>query len=307
MGIIIAYLLGILTAFKPKYHDACDNTYSSDASQRQSPSDRPISVMCIPPAESNEERAKKKKKERRKTVKFWVEVVGIFILFVYTSFTILIWWANKKSADAAKSAADTSLASERGWIKIADIEAGSDFWYTPTESFQMTMNYRLVNVGHSVITSIHFDAQMIPEYWGQTMIHDVIDKEIAWCNEKRKERPDPRELRTLFPGDAFWSDSTVSISKQEMYEANKTWPNPYGNREKQVIPVIIGCVSYRLPFSDDIHQTRFAYNVNFIDPTRPPIPAKSNLHGQNPFIIGHTIPQAQIDIRPHYFGGLYAD
>ena len=139
------------------------------------------------------------------------------------------------------------------------------------------------------------------------MTHDVIDKERAWCDEKRKDRPDPRELRTLFPGDDFWSDIIVGIGRQEMYEADKTWPNPYGNREPAVLPVIIGCVNYRLPFSDDIHQTRFAYNVNFIDPTRPPLPPKSNLHGQNPFRVGRNIPQAQIDIRPHIFGGLFAD
>jgi hypothetical protein len=148
---------------------------------------------------------------------------------------------------------------------------------------------------------------MIPEYWGQTMIQDVIDKEIAWCDKKRTERPDPRELRTLFPGDDFWSDYLVGIGKQEMYEADKTWPNPYGDRKEAVYPVIIGCINYRLPFSDDVHQTRFAYNVNFIDPTRPPMPPKSNLHGQNPFIVGRKIPKDQIDIRPHYFGGVYAD
>jgi hypothetical protein len=212
----------------------------------------------------------------------------------------------QNNAEAARDYADTLLASERGWIKIADFEAGSDFWYTPNQTFQLTANYRLVNVGHSVITGIYFDAQMIVEYWGETMIQDVIDKEIVFCDEKRKERHDPRELRTLFPGDDLWSDTTVSISKQEMDEADKTWPNPYGNREPKVYPVIIGCVNYRLPFSNDIHQTRFAYNVNFADPTKPPIP-KENLHGQSPFIVGRTIPQAQIDIRPHYFGGLYAD
>jgi len=200
----------------------------------------------------------------------------------------------EQNARAARDSADTLLASERGWVKIADIQAGGDLTYNPDGSFFLVVSYRLVNVGHSVITNIRFNAQMIPEYWRDNMLYDAIDKERAWCDVKRKERPDPRELRTLFPSDDFWSDYTVGIGKQEMYEADRTWPNPYGNRDPSVYPIIVGCVSYLLPFSDQVHQTRFAYNVNFIDPTKSPLPTKINLHGQNPFIIAVKFPNPRL-------------
>ncbi len=40
--------------------------------------------------------------------KRWVELAGILLLALYTGFTIAMYFANRKSADAAKSAADTA-------------------------------------------------------------------------------------------------------------------------------------------------------------------------------------------------------
>ena len=101
MGVLIAYLLGILTTSKSKNHHAGHRSNSSDATQEQSPSDRPLSVVCIPPTESIEEKAKKEKKDRRETVAVVAEIVSAAILLLYFGVTILIWNANKKAADIA--------------------------------------------------------------------------------------------------------------------------------------------------------------------------------------------------------------
>jgi len=60
---------------------------------------------------------------RRDWIDWWtlrMEGFGLFVLIVYTVFTGLMWCANKKSADAAKSAADTARdalhISERAYI-----------------------------------------------------------------------------------------------------------------------------------------------------------------------------------------------
>ena len=103
MGMLIAYLLGILTASKPKHQPTDQVSYSSQPSFKQPPSDRPISVMCIPPAESDEEQTEKKKKRRRKTIKLWAEVVSAIVLLGYFGVTILIWCANNKAAIAAQN------------------------------------------------------------------------------------------------------------------------------------------------------------------------------------------------------------
>ncbi len=108
MGLFIAYLLGILTAIKPKNQDRSSHQTSPNPQTCQHSVNGPLSVICIPPTPSSEEEADKKKQERRKTIKFRVEIAGALILLVYAFFTILIWCASKKSADAAKSAAVTA-------------------------------------------------------------------------------------------------------------------------------------------------------------------------------------------------------
>jgi hypothetical protein len=209
--------------------------------------------------------------------------------------------AAKDQAVASKDAAATALAAERGWIKITEPKAVGDAFWPPDGSFQLTVKYRLINVGHSVVTDIHVRGQFIAE-WGGAVVN-TIQTEISYCDEARKEHSDPKIVRTLFPGDDFWDDITLSLSKQEMEIADKTWPFG-GNREKSVYPVLIGCVNYQLPFSKEIHQTRFIYDINWF---RPPKPEPWNLHGRGTFPLGRAVPESEIDIRPHFLGGLFAD
>ncbi len=104
MGILIAYLLGILTAVKPKQQNRKSFDQYADYPQYQYAANGPIPVVCVPPPKTSKEERKEKKKERRETIKFWVEVIGAFLVAAYLLFTILIWRANKKSAEAAQGA-----------------------------------------------------------------------------------------------------------------------------------------------------------------------------------------------------------
>lgn len=210
----------------------------------------------------------------------------------------------EQNARAARDSADTLLASERGWVKIADTKAFGDVFWPPDGSFQLTVKYRLINVGHSVITGIHFKGKFIAQLWTKSTTLDPIQTAIAYCEDARKERADPMTVRTLFPGDEFGDDITLSLSRQEMEMADKTWPNPYGNREKSIYPILIGCINYQLPFSKEVHQTSVIYDINWF---KPPKPDPWNLHSRNPFPIGKAAPESEIDIRPHFLGGLFAD
>jgi hypothetical protein len=210
----------------------------------------------------------------------------------------------EQNARAARDSADTLLASERGWVKITDTKAWGDVFWPPDGSFQLTVKYRLINVGHSVVSGIHFKGKFIAKLWTTSTALDPIQTEITYCDDARQEHTDPKTVRTLFPGDEFWDDTTLSISRQEMDMADKTWPNPYGNREKSVYPTLIGCINYQLPFSKEVHQTRLIYDINWF---RPPKPDPWNLHNLNPFPIGRPVPESEIDIRPHVLGGLFAD
>jgi len=63
---------------------------------------------------------------KRDSIDWWtlrLEGLGLFVLIVYTVFTGLMWYANKQSSDAAKTAADaaqkTLFITNRSWIEMA--------------------------------------------------------------------------------------------------------------------------------------------------------------------------------------------
>jgi hypothetical protein len=87
MGILIAYLLGILTASDPKHQDRNAHYATPNSQSAQHRPDGLISVICIPPTPTGEEEAENKKTKRRATIKFRSEIGGIVILLVYTFFT----------------------------------------------------------------------------------------------------------------------------------------------------------------------------------------------------------------------------
>lgn len=75
----------------------------------------------------------KEEKTRWDRIKPFVEVAGVILLAVYTGYTIKMYGANKKSADAAKEAADTAAhqleVDERPWILFR----GSKKYGTPIQ------------------------------------------------------------------------------------------------------------------------------------------------------------------------------
>ena len=61
------------------------------------------------------------KKEARKA-KFWVEFVGVVVLFVYTIFSGLMWWQTKENASWTSTQAKDIFNDHRPliWVKIPD-------------------------------------------------------------------------------------------------------------------------------------------------------------------------------------------
>jgi hypothetical protein len=77
------------------------------------------------PAEPQKDGTKNPKKDWWDKAKPWVELTGVILLAIYTGFTIAMYFANKETADAAKSAADTAAGQldemrldQRPWIIV---------------------------------------------------------------------------------------------------------------------------------------------------------------------------------------------
>jgi hypothetical protein len=106
--------------------------------------------MCIPPSLTDQERTQKKQKNRREAVKFWAEIATLLIFFIYATFTILIWCANKRVAeDTHRSVvnADRNFRTdERAWMAFKFAEGSLTFTlgkslaiiYLPNQSQRMT-------------------------------------------------------------------------------------------------------------------------------------------------------------------------
>jgi hypothetical protein len=102
--------------------------------------------------------------------KFILEILGFAILAVYAFFTILMYCANRDSADAAKSAADTAQKTltqsieafridERAWVEIEPIKptllSPADAKFSAT----FTCNIYPKNVGKTIATDVVVKAE----------------------------------------------------------------------------------------------------------------------------------------------------
>src|SRR5258708_9125242 len=110
MGVLIAYLLGVLTAVRRKNQDRKHVDHETHKDCKRFPV--PLPIVNVPVAQSDQERTKQEKKECREKWKFRGEIGGLIVLTVYAVFTIATWWQVKKSTDAAVRNFQTD---ERAW------------------------------------------------------------------------------------------------------------------------------------------------------------------------------------------------
>jgi hypothetical protein len=101
--------------------------HKADAEEKEPPPDIQTAggVPNPPPTVTHEYITHKPERDWWDTVRPYVEISGAVLLAVYTFFTIKMYCANKQSADAATSAANTATAAlrlgqldQRAWLKV---------------------------------------------------------------------------------------------------------------------------------------------------------------------------------------------
>lgn len=100
-------------------HDQSDSQ-SSESPSKVSPA---TAELQSPPPKTDSEDSRKKAKHWLDYVTFGLELLGFVVLCVYAAYTIRIYCANKKAADAAKRSADiaaqTMRIDERAWVNVS--------------------------------------------------------------------------------------------------------------------------------------------------------------------------------------------
>jgi hypothetical protein len=239
---------------KSKHQNSSDNRQQATTPQHQSLPNGPITVVCVPPTLSSEQQAEKKKKKRRKTIAFWVEIITAVILAGYFGVTILIWWANNKSATAAKKSADTAqdalvigqrpwAGTERepsvtlkennlGWIDAQAAVAIKNFGQSPA----LNIGYHMMPLGYEGI------------------VNDIQSTQEQFCQRAELEPALSKENPKLkYTGFSIFPNGTYTVFS----------PLP------SMIPpnhrvAVLGCLAYvdqfhKTAVNSPIHHTRFCF------------------------------------------------
>lgn len=251
MALLIAYLLGIWTAMKSKNKNRDDINQAAKQGNEQPSVNGPISVMCLPPTLTDQERAEQKKKKRRETIKFSVEIMTLVFFTIYTGATILIWCVTKNAAETSKTAL---TVEHRPWIgpehgPSVTLKVSSD--EIEPSTFLSVRNY-----GSSVALNMAYQMEAAPSF-DPPDYHVVISQmcQTAELAAMTQEHSQDQTLGvTIFPGG-------VARIKNASFAFNR-WPLKTTSLERDI--VVVGCLAYidqfhSPPINSPIHHTRFCF------------------------------------------------
>jgi hypothetical protein len=255
MGILIAYLIGILTAINSEHKNRGQKQCRSNSGDCQTFTDRTSPVISIPPALSVEECAAQKKKETQKTISFWVKNISLGVLIIYAGFTILIWCANKKMADIATRELELS---KRPWVD-AQVFMDGPFTLKPDDT-ALPLRFDLRNTGLTPAISIQIRAEITDSDLGTG--NDTIKERLRLCNETANKTFSLEGYQdTIFPNEKEPRQVTYSVPFHEGDEKRIA-----AEHRTTANIRLIECVAYRPTFKDDVaYYTGNIYNIERSD------------------------------------------
>ena len=289
MGILIAYLLGILTAKK---------TFPDSHKSQRLPAGQGC-VICVPPVDSKEEETEKKNIKRRKTITFRVEMASAFVLFIYAVFTALIYCATKKAADAAKSAADTASKqlelAERPWVDTAIAIDGPLVWNV--NGMNVTVKVATRNIGNSPALSVFSSPLLLVG----ANAENASNYRAHVCENADNATRHGDLGVALFPnGSPVERQYSTSIGNNEIEQQKASKEFPGSNFGKVVLsPTLVICTTYRPTFnSKTVYHTAYIVDLFKINSAAGIVPA---------FNIGEDVDKSQLSLRFHVFDAIAAD
>jgi hypothetical protein len=199
-------------------------------------------------------------------------ILTFVVLSIYACDTHKIWIETKKSADAAKQAADTAQGqlemSERPWLDVEVTEVGP--LVRTSNGFVISGRLKITNVGHSVAKEVYPNAILIVT--GQSDIFYKASREqrrICDVARKQKVLPEFNLGPVLFPGKEYSTGFSGNVSNTEIDSESFRPPKAPA---KYILPLVVGCVDYQFTFGGGHHQTGFIYSVARFDKTNPIVP-----------------------------------
>lgn len=160
--------------------------------------------------------------------------------------------AAKISSNLAREALDHSRevfqATERPWISVKGKGGGLAF---KDEGFDITVNFRLKNIGKAPATKVFLDPQVHIVEKGNMEAQDVRETQKTLIDEAKKRVMNVGY--SVFPSVTMRVDHTVAVSKAEL--------PPGFDVSKPLLLVFFGCVIYRPVGDSRVHHTGFMFGV----------------------------------------------
>lgn len=190
-------------------------------------------------------------------VKPFVEMAGILLLGVYIAYTVKMYSANQKAADAAARAADASAKelelSERPWVDAA-VGINGPFSFD-VNGAHLNVLITARNTGHTPALSTTVSPYAMIEFGGPNP-HQFRDQK---CRDVAQMVGTSRSGASLFPGTTIPYPTTVDLSKEDLEKASKQVKGQISFLK------LIVCIAYQPAFADKLYTTGYIFDVSRVD------------------------------------------
>jgi hypothetical protein len=280
MNILIAYLLGIMSAIIPQNvkRKTINSKTGDESTKPQPPADLKRVGVEIDLSEKEAHRyyGEQKKPYRLQHRIFWVNVFTLVVLGFYTLFTYRILCATKKSADAAKTSADTGKTelelSRRPWLS-ADFAVMGPL-IIDKDGAHLTIQVAVVNFGQSPAVRGDDKIKMFGSFLN---VPDPRKVRQEICQEAEGSSVNTQNtrnqyLKTWFPGKQVQTFK-LRLSSDEIRRAGVDIPRSlfsgYPEKDKSYSIGIAYCVAYFPSFKEVQYHTGYVLDL-FRYQTAPP-------------------------------------
>ena len=194
-------------------------------------------------------------------VKTGAEIIGIVLLAVYTGYTIKMYCANKKAADAAKSAADTAASQleldDRPWVDAAI--ALDDLEQFPLEynvnGANIHLKVKVRNSGHSPAQNVDISSSTA---LGKTSIDATKQLQDA-CKSASLASTRFASVGTIFPTVIAERRESIGFGKEDIQKSQLA-------SNSMTFPTVIICIAYQPIFKKQvIYHTAYIVDLYTVD------------------------------------------
>lgn len=187
----------------------------------------------------------------------FVQMAGILLLGVYIGYTVKMYSANQKAADAAASAADAYAKelelSERPWVDAA-VGINGPFSFD-VNGAHLNVLITAHNSGHTPALNTTVSPYALIEFGGPNPYQFRDQK----CRDVVQMVRTSRSGVSLFPGSTIPYPATVDLSKEDIAKGSKQVKGQISFLK------LIVCIAYQPTFADKFYTTGYIFDVSRVD------------------------------------------